>query len=103
VIREVGPDAVVVVEGPNRNEELDLFFRTDVGPEWRTFLRFANCCHRRIRNPIYCGLNATVCRPFTHAYASSLRNRRRSWNTWLATPGNNGIESLIRRGTQVPW
>jgi len=39
VIREVSPDAVVVVEGPNRNEELDLFFRTDVGPEWRTFLQ----------------------------------------------------------------
>jgi hypothetical protein len=39
VIREVAPDIVVVVEGPNRNEELDLFFRTDVGPEWRTFLQ----------------------------------------------------------------
>ena len=39
VIREVEPDIVVVVEGPNRNEELDLFFRTDVGAEWRTFLQ----------------------------------------------------------------
>jgi len=39
VIRELEPDVVVVVEGPNRNEELDLFFRTDVGPEWRTFLQ----------------------------------------------------------------
>jgi endonuclease/exonuclease/phosphatase family metal-dependent hydrolase len=39
VIREVEPDVMVVVEGPNRNEELDLFFRTDVGPEWRTFLQ----------------------------------------------------------------
>jgi endonuclease/exonuclease/phosphatase family metal-dependent hydrolase len=39
VIRELEPDLVVVVEGPNRNEELELFFRTDVGPEWRTFLQ----------------------------------------------------------------
>ena len=39
VIRELEPDIVEVVEAPNRNEELDLFFRTDVGPEWRTFLQ----------------------------------------------------------------
>ncbi len=39
VIREVEPDLVVVAEGPNRNEELELFFRTDLGPEWRTFLQ----------------------------------------------------------------
>ena len=39
VIREVEPDAVVVVEAPSREEELDLFFRTDLGPEWRAFLQ----------------------------------------------------------------
>jgi hypothetical protein len=30
---------VVVVEGPNRNEELQLFFETDLGPGWKTFLQ----------------------------------------------------------------
>jgi endonuclease/exonuclease/phosphatase family metal-dependent hydrolase len=39
VVREVEPDLVVVVEAPSRQEELDLFFRTDVGAEWRTFLQ----------------------------------------------------------------
>jgi endonuclease/exonuclease/phosphatase family metal-dependent hydrolase len=55
VIRELEPDIVVVVEGPNRNEELDLFFRTDVGPEWRTFLQptsgSAQCLGAAINTP----------------------------------------------------
>lgn len=39
VITEIGPDLVVVVEGPNRNEELQLLFETDLGAGWKTFLQ----------------------------------------------------------------
>lgn len=39
IIKQVAPDIVVVVEGPNRLEELDLFFKTDVGAQWQAFLQ----------------------------------------------------------------
>jgi len=36
VLNELKPDAVVVVEGPNRDEELQLFFDVDVNGDWKT-------------------------------------------------------------------
>ena len=36
VLNELSPDIVVVVEGPNRSQELQLFFDEDVEGEWRT-------------------------------------------------------------------
>lgn len=36
VLNELAPDVVVVVEGPNRTEELQLFFDEDVQGEWIT-------------------------------------------------------------------
>jgi endonuclease/exonuclease/phosphatase family metal-dependent hydrolase len=39
VIKEIAPDLIIVVEGPSRPEELALFFQSDVGPAWRTFLQ----------------------------------------------------------------
>jgi endonuclease/exonuclease/phosphatase family metal-dependent hydrolase len=36
VLNELAPDVVVVVEGPNRTEELQLFFDEDVQGEWKT-------------------------------------------------------------------
>lgn len=36
VLDELAPDLVVVVEGPNRTEELQLFFDQDVQGEWKT-------------------------------------------------------------------
>jgi endonuclease/exonuclease/phosphatase family metal-dependent hydrolase len=36
VLDELAPDIVVVVEGPNRTEELQLFFDQDVQGEWKT-------------------------------------------------------------------
>lgn len=35
VINELSPDVVVVVEGPNRDSELQLFFDTDVTGDWQ--------------------------------------------------------------------
>ncbi|MEW6387065.1 MAG: endonuclease/exonuclease/phosphatase family protein [Thermodesulfobacteriota bacterium] len=35
VLNELAPDLVVVVEGPNRTEELQLFFDHDVQGQWR--------------------------------------------------------------------
>jgi hypothetical protein len=39
VIGELSPDALVVVEGPNRTEELQLFFDTDVRGNWKTYVQ----------------------------------------------------------------
>lgn len=39
VINEIQADVVVVVEGPNRTKELQLFFDTDVEGEWKTFIQ----------------------------------------------------------------
>ena len=39
VLSELAPDAVVVVEGPSRQEELQLFFDTDVAGQWRVALQ----------------------------------------------------------------
>lgn len=36
VLNELAPDIVVVVEGPNRTEELQLFFDEDVQGDWKT-------------------------------------------------------------------
>jgi endonuclease/exonuclease/phosphatase family metal-dependent hydrolase len=35
VINEIAPDIVVVVEGPNRSAELQLFFDSDVAGKWK--------------------------------------------------------------------
>jgi hypothetical protein len=39
VLDDLGPDVVLVVEGPNRAGELQLFFDEDVEGEWRTWLQ----------------------------------------------------------------
>lgn len=39
VLDELAPDVVVVVEGPNRTEELQLFFDTDVQGQWVTHIQ----------------------------------------------------------------
>jgi endonuclease/exonuclease/phosphatase family metal-dependent hydrolase len=36
VLNELGPDIVVVVEGPDRSEELQLFFDQDIEGQWKT-------------------------------------------------------------------
>jgi len=36
VLNELAPDVVLVVEGPNRTEELQLFFDQDVQGQWKT-------------------------------------------------------------------
>src|SRR5262245_40798809 len=35
-LNELAPDIVVVVEGPNRTDELQLFFDQDMQGEWKT-------------------------------------------------------------------
>ncbi|MGB5941566.1 MAG: hypothetical protein WBG71_01665 [Leeuwenhoekiella sp.] len=39
VINELQPDVLVVVEGPNRTRELQLFFDTDVSGVWKTYIQ----------------------------------------------------------------
>ncbi len=39
VINEIAPAAVVVVEGPNRTKELQLFFDSDVKGTWQTYIQ----------------------------------------------------------------
>jgi endonuclease/exonuclease/phosphatase family metal-dependent hydrolase len=39
VVDELSPDVVVVVEGPNRTEELQLFFDEDVEGTWETWVQ----------------------------------------------------------------
>ncbi len=39
VLNELEADIVVVIEGPNRTEELQLFFDTDVDGEWMTYVQ----------------------------------------------------------------
>jgi endonuclease/exonuclease/phosphatase family metal-dependent hydrolase len=39
VLNELGPDVAVVVEGPDRGGELQLFFDTDVEGGWRTWVQ----------------------------------------------------------------
>ena len=39
VLEELSPDVVVVVEGPNRTEELQLFFDEDVEGQWKTWVQ----------------------------------------------------------------
>lgn len=39
VINDIKPDAVIIVEGPNTNNELKLFFDTDVDGNWTTILQ----------------------------------------------------------------
>nr|NNF99006.1 hypothetical protein [Desulfobacteraceae bacterium] len=40
VINELQPDVVLVVEGPNRTGELQLFFDTDVNGDWQTHVQY---------------------------------------------------------------
>ena len=39
VIDEISPAVVIVVEGPNRTKELQLFFDTDVEGNWQTYIQ----------------------------------------------------------------
>ena len=39
VLKEIGPDIVVVAEGPSRQEELALFFQKDVPGTWKVDLQ----------------------------------------------------------------
>lgn len=39
VLNELAPDVVIVVEGPNRQAELQLFFDTDVDGSWTTVVQ----------------------------------------------------------------
>lgn len=39
VINELAPDVVVVVEGPNKTKELQLFFDEDVTGRWSTYIQ----------------------------------------------------------------
>jgi endonuclease/exonuclease/phosphatase family metal-dependent hydrolase len=39
VLNELQADVVVIIEGPNRTEELQLFFDTDVAGEWMTYVQ----------------------------------------------------------------
>ena len=41
VLQELAPDLVVVVEGPNRPEELQLFFDEDMPGDWRTSVQIS--------------------------------------------------------------
>lgn len=41
VLGELAPEIVVVVEGPNRSDELQLFFDEDVEGEWSTVVQYS--------------------------------------------------------------
>lgn len=39
VLNEINTDIVIIVEGPNRTKELQLFFDTDVHGQWSTYIQ----------------------------------------------------------------
>jgi exonuclease III len=39
VIEDINPDVLVVVEGPNKTKELQLFFDTDIRGTWKTYIQ----------------------------------------------------------------
>jgi endonuclease/exonuclease/phosphatase family metal-dependent hydrolase len=41
VLNELSPDIIVVVEGPNRTNELQLFFDKDVTGEWKSAIQYS--------------------------------------------------------------
>lgn len=41
VLNELNADLIVIVEGPNRTQELQLFFDTDVKGKWKTHVQYS--------------------------------------------------------------
>lgn len=92
VLNELAPDVVVVVEGPNRTGELQLFFDEDVEGEWKAEAQVSKGQSQDVGVAVRTDQGKFEDPPFEHFDTSGLE----AFGSFLADIDDDGIDEQYR-------